>query len=87
LSGDDDNDDVVSGYQGTYNMSVSFSCDCKPKDKKNWRVLHRRHNHSYFESPKGGEHISDYSTVLCTVCGGTGQTKAKYVDELEDYDG
>ena len=65
-------------------MSHSFSCKCKIKNKKNWRVMHRKHNHSYFESPKGAEHPSDYSTVLCLKCTGCGRTKAKYVDELED---
>ena len=37
-------------------MSHSFSCKCKIKNKKNWRVMHRKHNHSYFESPRGAEH-------------------------------
>lgn len=47
-------------------------------------VVHRRHNHSHFESPKGEEHYSLYSTVRCTKCGAIGSTKAKYVDDLDD---
>ena len=65
-------------------MSNPFSCQCKIKNKRNWRVMHRNHNHSYFESPKGEEHYSEYSTVFCLKCTGCGRTKAKYVKELED---
>lgn len=65
-------------------MSESFGCKCKVKDKSNWRVMHRKHNHSAFEFPKYGFHPSAYSTVLCLKCKAIGQTKAKYVDELDD---
>jgi len=67
-------------------MAVSFSCRCETKDKSNWVVIHRNHNHSAFESPKYAEHYSFYSTVYCTKCGAIGRTKAKYVDELPDGD-
>lgn len=67
-------------------MSVSFGCRCEVKDKRNWLVVHRYHNHSHFESPKGAEHQSDYSTVRCTKCGAIGSTKATYVDGLADDD-
>ena len=66
-------------------MAVSFGCKCEEKNKENWIVIHRRHNHSHFEYPKGEEHYSFYSTVLCLKCRALGRTKAKYVDELEDY--
>jgi hypothetical protein len=65
-------------------MSVSFGCKCEDKDKKNWKVVHRNHNHSAFESPKYAEHYSEYSTVKCLKCGLIGRTKAKYVCELDD---
>lgn len=65
-------------------MSVSFGCKCKKKDKNNWKVVHRNHNHSAFEFPKYEQHYSEYSTVKCLKCGEIGQTKAKYVNELKD---
>ena len=65
-------------------MAVSFGCKCEVKNKDNWKVLHRNHNHSVFESPKYCEHYSEYSSVRCVKCGSIGRTKAKYVVELED---
>jgi len=47
-------------------------------------TVHRYHNHSHFEYPKGAAHPSDYSTVRCLSCGAIGRTKAKYVDFLKD---
>lgn len=67
-------------------MAKSFSCKCEKKDKKNWIVVHRNHNHSAFEYPKYHAHYSEYSTVKCIVCGDIGRTKAKYVAELKDED-
>ena len=65
-------------------MSSSRMCIC-PKDKdhgerKNWRVIQYRCNHSAFN----GYHrtFSDYSTVACNKCSQTWRTKASYVDEL-----
>ena len=65
-------------------MCQSFGCKCEIKDKKNWRVVHRNHNHSYFETPKGEEHYSAYSCVRCIKCKAMGQTKAMYVNDLKD---
>jgi hypothetical protein len=69
-------------------MAVSFYCKCperaKPVEQRNWVVYYRYCNHSAFESPKYGEHPSDYSTVKCLSCGAVGRTKAKYVDDLRD---
>lgn len=64
-------------------MAESFSCQCDPKNANNWRVIHYMHNHSYFESPKGAEHHSKYSTVGCLKCGRSGRTRAKYVGNLK----
>jgi len=52
---------------------------------KKWRVLHLKHNHSYFESPKGGEHPSNYSQIICIAkgCLGNFRTKANYVYSLK----
>jgi hypothetical protein len=61
------------------------SCDCKIKNKDRWRVLHRNHNHSHFQYPKGEEHYSERSAVICLDCGKVWRTKAKYVDGLKDY--
>ena len=47
-------------------MSQSFGCKCEIKDKKNWRVIHRNHNHSYFEYPKGQEE-KRRSSSLCVA--------------------
>lgn len=60
---------------------------CRCGTRINWRVIHRQHNHSYFESPKGAEHYSDYSSVTCISKGCTGyfRTKANYVSDLPDY--
>lgn len=57
-----------------------MKCKC---EKPNWVILHYKHNHSYFEYPKGGEHYSDYSTIMCKSCGMVWRTKAKYVENLE----
>jgi len=69
-------------------MSGWSACVCEGTQKekrKNWRVLHRNHNHSYFQRPQGGRHCSDYSCVVCLKCPGMFRTKANYVDELKDY--
>lgn len=63
-----------------------MACECEgSKDMKfrrqNWRVIHRHHNHSIFH---GGYQASDYSEILCLVCGNYWRTKAKYVDDLPD---
>ncbi len=67
-------------------MSQSFGCKCEVKDKNNWVVLRRNYNNSYFESPRGGQHYSEYSSVKCINCGALGRTKAKYVVTLKDGD-
>lgn len=61
-------------------MSKGRKCKC---DNPLWIVLHYRHNHSYFEYPKGQEHPSDYSTIKCENCGAIWSTKAKYVEDLQ----
>jgi len=63
-------------------MASGKACICENKDKSNWVVIHYKHNHSAFESPKYGEHPSNYSMVQCTKCLMTWSTKAKYVNEL-----
>ncbi len=62
------------------------SCICEIKDKKNWVVIHRNCNYSYFQYPKGGYHYSDYSLVRCMKCENIWRTKANYVSELKDGD-
>lgn len=72
-------------------MSASFSCHCperkKPVQDRNWVVMARQCNYSHFEAPKGQWHSSDWSTVVCLSCRACGQTKAKYVSQLRDYEG
>ena len=69
-------------------MSVSFSCHCKerkkPIEKRNWVVVTRNGNYSYFDSPKGCFHYSEYSEIYCRSCKALGRTKAKYVNQLKD---
>lgn len=60
-------------------MANGKTCAC---GRENWVVIHYKHNHSYFETPKGGWHRSDYSTIECKKCGHVFHTKAKYVDTL-----
>lgn len=64
-------------------MSAHILCTCGTR--KNWRVLHRNHNHSYFEQPKGGRHYSDYSEIICLRCPLCFRTKAKYVSDIPDF--
>lgn len=65
-------------------MSSGIPCKCRPRDKSNYAVRERNCNHSYFESPRGARHYSDYSLVACKKCGGLWRTKAKYVASLPD---
>lgn len=60
-------------------MSCGRICSC---DKKDWEVIHYKHNHSTFETPKYGYHESEYSTVHCKNCGMVWHTRGKYVDKL-----
>ena len=62
-------------------MSEMKTCDC---GRENYRVLHRNHNHSYFEYPQGGEHYSDYSGIICLKCGWHFRSKAKWVEGCPD---
>lgn len=57
-------------------MSTMKTCRC---DRKHYRVLHRNHNHSYFEYPKGQQHFSNYSGIICMRCGWIFRSKAKWV--------
>lgn len=68
-------------------MSGHIPCICK--DKRNWRVIHRNHNHSSFESPPYAEHRSDYSLILCfdEGCNGNFRSKADYVYSIPDISG
>jgi len=70
-------------------MSGHSPCICSgtwKEKRKNWRIVHRNHNHSYFESPKGDFHYSDYSLVVCIAkgCYGCFRSKAKYINNLPD---
>ncbi len=69
-------------------MPVSFNCHClerkKPIKERNWIVKYRHINHSYFQSPRGQPHYSDYSHLECLACGAQGRTKAKFVDQIVD---
>lgn len=62
-------------------MSDMKTCDC---ERSNYRVVHRNHNHSYFEYPKGGQHYSNYSGIVCMRCSRRFRTKAKWVLECPD---
>lgn len=59
--------------------------ECRCGTRKYWRVLHRKHNHTYFHRPQGQPCKSDYSTVICLKCPLQFRTKAKYVDSLKDF--
>jgi hypothetical protein len=74
----------IKNKKAVMKMSGHNPCTCG--NRKNWAVIHRKHNHSHFQRPKGGEHISAYSLVYCFSegCHGYTWTKAKYVSELPD---
>jgi len=68
-------------------MSGHIPCNCKgtwKEKRKNWVVIDRNCNYSYFEYPKGCRHHSDYSLVSCTKCTGLFRTKADYIWRLPD---
>lgn len=69
-------------------MSGGNVCRCeesnKPMKDRQWFVYRRKCNFSHFESPKGGYHYSNYSSVHCAKCDAMWRTKAKYVNELKD---
>ena len=50
--------------------------------QENYVVIHYKHNHSWFESPKGGRHPSAYSMLQCKKCRAVFSSKSKYVDDL-----
>jgi len=83
----------MSMYDFVYKMNYKSGCTCEKEHdsiklfrKNNWRVRHRLHNHSHFESPKGAAHHSERSTVICLQCGMLWRTKAKYVYYIKDED-
>ena len=61
-------------------MAKQNRCKCNNPD---WEIIHYKHNHSAFESPKYDEHYSVYSTLYCKNCGGVWRTKAKYVETIK----
>ncbi len=65
-------------------MSVLKTCECGKKygRKKVYRIIHYHHNHSHFESPKGEEHYSEYSGIICLKCEWSFRSKAKWVEEI-----
>lgn len=62
-------------------MSTMKTCRC---DRESYRVAHRNHNHSHFESPKGAAHYSEYSGIVCLNCGWRFRSKAKWVFRTPD---
>lgn len=67
-------------------MAISFSCACsersKPVGEREWAIVQYRCHRSAFAGYC--ETASNYSTVICKVCGKMGRTKAKYVDVLAE---
>jgi len=67
-------------------MGMSISCHCEERGKsptrRAWGVAQRRCNHSAFNGYRWTP--SDYSDVVCLVCGGHGRTKADYTAVLPD---
>jgi len=62
-------------------MSVMKTCLCS---RDYYRVAHRNHNHSHFEAPKGEEHFTKYSGIVCLRCGWRFRTKAKWVNSTPE---
>lgn len=65
-------------------MSMTRTCRC---GRDNWVVIHYKHNHSYFESPQGAMHWSEWSKIECKKCGHVFSSKAQYVDQLPMIEG
>jgi len=57
------------------------TCQCS---RDYYRVEHRNHNHSHFETPKGEEHFTKYSGIVCLRCGWRFRTKANWVNSTPD---
>jgi len=68
-------------------MSGGNPCTCSGSRKERMKYWYApretyKTNYSYFESPKGCAHYSDYSTVRCSRCLMLIRSKAKFVDDL-----
>jgi hypothetical protein len=70
-------------------MSGGYKCSCEESKKpvvkeRRWFVMQRECNHSAFN----GYHYtpSRYSSIICVVCIRSWRTRARYVDDLKDYD-
>ena len=62
---------------------MTYGCVCND-GRDNWRVTHRRHNHSRFNGGRRAE--SAYSEVACSVCSRRWRTNAAYVRTLPGGD-
>lgn len=60
-----------------------MACEAPRLHRPYWQVECRKHNHSAFGGYRRTE--SDYSEVICTVCGAKWRTKAEYVGRLPDH--
>lgn len=58
---------------------AGLRCTCT-KAQRDWRVIHKRHNHSAFNGYRWT--ASAYSAVRCWTCRHWWRTTAAYVDTL-----
>lgn len=59
-------------------------CQCEgPNKRDNWKILNYKCNFSAFNGYNYTP--SDYSQIICSVCGHIWRTKAQYVENLPFY--
>lgn len=70
-------------------MSIWNPCVCagkKAEKMKNWRVKTRKGNRTFSKSPRGAIHPSQFSEIICLVCGAVFHSRSGYVEELKDLE-
>ncbi len=65
-------------------MSGHIPCTCGNRNGLRIIKEFRNTNFSYFQSPKGQAHYSDYSTVVCINCSGDYRSKSKIINSYPE---
>ncbi len=71
---------VCSENKRPFKSDLSYMSNNRPRQ---WFVIKRNYRHTK-SAGIFGSNWSDYSTVVCYVCGSSWKTKAKYVNKLEN---
>ena len=65
-------------------MSGHIPCTCGNRNGLRLLKELKNTNYSYFESPKGQAHYSNYSTVACIKCNGYYRSKSKIINSYPE---